>query len=81
MANAVQEDRLQSFIQRIEKLEDDKEFIKEDIKQVYAEAKAVGYEPKIMRKVVRLRKMDDEKRREEEQLLDLYLGAVEGMTA
>ena len=81
MANAVQEDRLQSFIQRIEKLEDDKEFIKEDIKQVYAEAKSAGYEPKIMRKVVRLRKMDDEKRREEEQLLDLYLGAVEGMTA
>jgi uncharacterized protein (UPF0335 family) len=81
MANAVQEDRLQSFIQRIEKLEEDKEFIKDDIKEVYAEAKAAGFEPKIMRKVIRLRKMDDEKRREEEQLLDLYLGAVEGMTA
>lgn len=69
-------DRLKMFIDRIERLENEKKGISEDIKEVYGEAKAVGYDPKIIRKVIRLRNMDNEKRREEEELIDLYLAAL-----
>ena len=68
--------RLRSFIERVERLESEKSELAEDIKEIYAEAKAVGYDPKIMRKIVRMRKMDVEKRREEEALLDVYRLAV-----
>ena len=74
--DAVSGQRLRSFIERIERLEEEKSEILEDIKEVYAEAKATGFEPKIMRKLVRLRKMDTEKRREEEEILNLYKDAV-----
>lgn len=69
-------ERLRSFIERIERLEEEKAHIAEDIKEVYAEAKGVGYDTKTIRKVIALRKMDGEKRRESEELLDLYKTAV-----
>ena len=72
-------DRLKSFIERIERLEEEKKAIQEDIKEVYSEAKAVGFEPKIMRKIVSMRKQELEKRREENALLELYMSAI-GMT-
>lgn len=68
--------RLRSFIERIENLEEEKAALAEDIKEVYAEAKGVGFDAKTMRKIVSLRKKDTEKRREEEELLDLYKSAI-----
>lgn len=68
--------RLKSFIERVERLEEEKAALAEDIKEVYAEAKAVGFDTKTMRKLVRLRKMDVEKRREEDELLELYKAAI-----
>jgi len=68
--------RLRSFIERVERLEAEKAELAEDIKEVYGEAKANGYDPKIMRKIVRMRKMDVEKRREEEALIEVYRNAV-----
>jgi uncharacterized protein (UPF0335 family) len=69
-------ERLKSFIERIERLEEEKAGLAEDIKDVYAEAKAVGFDSKTMRKIIRLRKMDTEKRREEDELLELYKAAI-----
>lgn len=68
--------RLKSFFERIERLNEEKSDLAEDIKEVFAEAKGVGFDVKIMRKIITLRKMDGEKRREEEELLDLYKTAV-----
>ena len=68
--------RLRSFIERVERLEEEKTALMEDIKEVYAEAKGVGFDAKTMRKIVSLRKKDTEKRREEEDLLDLYKSAI-----
>ena len=68
--------RLKSFIERIEKLEEEKASIGADIKDVYAEAKGTGFDVKTLRKIVRLRKMDEEKRREENELLELYCAAI-----
>ena len=72
----VAQDRLRSFIERIERLEEEKTVLMADIKEVYAEAKGTGLDPKTMRKVIRLRKMDDSDRQEEEFLLDTYLSAL-----
>ena len=69
-------ERLRSFIQRIEKLEEDKAAVGEDLKEVYAEAKGTGFDTKIIRNIVRLRKKEVEKRREESELLDLYMSAI-----
>ena len=69
-------ERLRSFIQRIEKLEEDKAAVGEDLKEVYAEAKGVGFETKIIRQIVRLRKVEVEKRRENDELLELYKAAI-----
>lgn len=69
-------DRLKSFIERVERLETEKKVIAEDIKEVYAEAKTTGFEPKIIRKIVSYRKMELEKRREESELLELYMSAI-----
>jgi len=67
---------LRAFIERIEKLEEEKHAISDDIKDVYAEAKGTGFDPKILRKIVSLRKQDKSKRHEEEEILDLYLSAL-----
>lgn len=69
-------DRLKSYVDRIERLEEEKKVIAEDIKDVYTEVKAAGFDVKIVRKAIALRKMEDHKRREEEELLDLYLDAL-----
>jgi uncharacterized protein (UPF0335 family) len=68
--------RLKSFIERIERLEEEKAGLAEDIREVYGEAKATGFEPKIMRKIIRLRKMDAQKREEEIALLETYSAAI-----
>ncbi|ADM10025.1 hypothetical protein PB2503_09864 [Parvularcula bermudensis HTCC2503] len=74
--DGVAADRLRLFIERIERLEEDKKGVMEDIKEVYAEAKGEGYDTKIMRQVIRLRKMESHDRQEMEALLDLYLSAL-----
>lgn len=68
--------RLKSFLERIERLESEKAALMEDIKEVYAEAKGTGFDTKTMRKIISLRKMDNDKRRESEELLDLYKSAI-----
>ena len=70
------DNRLKSFIERIERLEDEKNNILSDIKEVYSEAKNSGYDPKIMRKVLLIRKMDIDERLEQEALLDTYRNAL-----
>lgn len=67
---------LKAFIERIERLEEEKCAIGDDIKAVYAEAKANGYDAKIMRRIVARRKKDADRVREEEEILDLYLAAL-----
>lgn len=69
-------DRLKSFIERIERLEEEKAGLANDVKDVYAEAKATGFDTKIMRQIIRLRRMDKEDRKEQEELLDLYRQAL-----
>ncbi|MDV7340655.1 DUF2312 domain-containing protein [Terasakiella sp. A23] len=69
-------DHLRSFIERIERLEEEKAGIAADIKDVYAEAKGTGFDVKIMRQLVRLRKMEDHDRSEQEEILDLYKRAL-----
>ena len=69
-------DRLRSLVERIERLEEEKQAIAGDIREVFAEAKGAGFDTKIMRQVVRLRKMDQQDRSEQEAVLDLYLHAV-----
>ncbi|MBI3441118.1 MAG: DUF2312 domain-containing protein [Proteobacteria bacterium] len=68
--------RLKSFIERVERLEEEKRAIAEDVRDVYGEAKSIGFDPKVMRKIVSLRKTNLEKRREEQELLDLYMAAI-----
>ena len=68
--------QLRLFIERIERLEEEKKGIADDIRDVYAEAKAVGYDAKIMRQIVRLRKMPVHDRREMEAILDVYKSAL-----
>lgn len=72
----VNDDRLRLLIERVERLEEEKKGIGDDIKDVYLEAKAVGYDVKIMKEVIKLRKMAPDDRREHETLLDLYKAAL-----
>ena len=72
----VTDDRLRLLIERIERLEEEKKAIADDIKDVFVEAKAVGYDAKIMKQVIRLRKMQPDDRREMETILDLYKSAL-----
>ena len=69
-------DQLRAFIERIERLEEEKTALATDIKEVYAEAKSNGFDTKIMRKVVSIRKMDSAAREEQDALIDLYMSAV-----
>lgn len=75
-SDSVDAGHLLAFIERIEHLEEEKRTISEDIKEVYAEAKGTGYDIKILRKIVSMRRQDKEKRREEEEILGLYLAAL-----
>lgn len=69
-------EHLRQFIERIERLEEEKAGIAQDIRDVFAEAKSSGFDPKIMRQVIRIRKMADAERDEQETLLDLYKQAL-----
>jgi uncharacterized protein (UPF0335 family) len=69
-------DRLKSFIERIERLEEEKRALAEDIKEVYAEAKGTGFDTKVMRQLIKLRKMDKDDLDEQETLLDVYKRAI-----
>lgn len=74
--NSTAQTQLKTIVERIERLEEDKAAIMGDLKEVYAEAKGNGFDIKILRKVVRIRKQDRAKRQEEEAILDLYLSAI-----
>ena len=69
--------KLKSFVHRIERLETEKSELAADIREVYAEAKGNGFDTKIMRQVIKLRKMEEPDRREQDELLDLYRRALE----
>ena len=73
---AFAEGQLKSLVERIERLEEEKKATSGDIKEVYAEAKANGFDTKIIRKVIALRKRDAAEREEEESLVELYLNAL-----
>ena len=73
---AAAQGRLRTIIERLERLEEDKKAVMEDMKEVFAEAKGEGYDVKVLRKVIRMRKQDKAKRQEEEAILDLYLSAL-----
>ncbi len=77
--NATAQGQLKAVVERIERLEEDKAAVMADLKEVYAEAKGNGFDVKIIRKVIRLRKQDTAKRQEEEAILDLYLSAIGGL--
>lgn len=70
--------RLRTILERVERLEEDKAAIVADIKEVYAEAKGEGFDVKILRKIVSLRKKTEAARQEEEALLETYMAALEG---
>lgn len=74
--NGQEDERLRLLIERVERLEEEKKAIGDDIKDVYLEAKSVGYDAKIMRQIVRLRKMKPDDRREMEAILDVYKRAL-----
>ncbi len=68
--------QLRAFIERIERLEEDKKTVAEDIKEVYAEMKGTGFDTKAVRTIIRLRKKDQAERQEEESILELYMNAL-----
>jgi uncharacterized protein (UPF0335 family) len=76
---ATAQGKLKSLIERIERLEEDRAAVAADLKEVYAEAKGEGFDTKIIRKVIRLRKADTAKRQEEEALIELYISAIGGL--
>ncbi len=80
MTIVLDETRVEAFIERIERLEEEKAAIAGDIKEVYAEAKGNGFDTKVLRKIVSIRKQDANERMEQEALLELYLTAL-GMQA
>ena len=69
-------DQLKAFVERIERLEEDKKATSDDIRDVYAEAKGTGFDTKALRSIVRLRKLDTDERREQQEVLDTYLHAL-----
>ena len=80
-ASGVARDQLRAIIERIEKLEEEKQAITDDIKEVYGEAKANGFDTKTLRQIVRIRRLDSAERQEQEALLDLYMHALGMMPA
>ena len=75
-SGSVDHRQLRSFVDRIERLEEEKQTISDDIKDVYAEAKGNGFDVKILRRVISIRKMDRSEREEMEAMLELYLAAL-----
>jgi len=76
MSNGPNKDEVLQYINRIERLEEDKKSVSDDIKDVYAELKNNGYDAKIIRKLVSIRRKSKEERKEEEALLELYMSAI-----
>lgn len=76
MTGTVAADQLRSIIERIERLEEEKQSIADDVKDVYGEAKANGYDVKVLRKIIALRKMDPAERSELESIMDVYMHAL-----
>lgn len=75
-SGTVAAEQLRAFIERIERLEEEKQSISDDVKEVFAEAKGTGFDTKAMRTIIRLRKKDKAERDEEEAMLELYLSAL-----
>lgn len=75
-SQGVSRDQLKSYVARIERLEEEKKGLADDLKDVYAEAKAFGFDIKILRKVISMRKQDANERAEQEAILDIYLAAL-----
>ena len=73
---SVAQDQLRAFIERIERMEEEKAAIAADIKEIYAEAKGNGFDTKVLRQVIRIRKQDRSERLEQEAILELYLAAL-----
>ena len=78
--DSVAQDQLKAFVERIERMEEEKKAIADDIREIYAEAKGNGFDIKVLRQVVKIRKQDHSERMEQEAILDLYLAAL-GMQA
>lgn len=78
--DSVAQDQLRAFIERIERMEEEKKAISDDIKEIYAEAKGNGFDTRVLRQIVRIRKQDHAERMEQEALLELYMAAL-GMAA
>jgi uncharacterized protein (UPF0335 family) len=79
-SDSVAQDQLKAFVERIERMEEEKKAIADDIRDIYAEAKGNGFDVKVLRQIVRIRKQDHNERMEQEALLDLYMAAL-GMYA
>lgn len=79
-SDAVAQDQIRAFVERIERMEEEKKAIADDIREIYAEAKGNGFNTKILRQTIKIRKQDHAERMEEESLLELYLVAL-GMQA
>ncbi len=75
-SDSVAQDQIRAFIERIERMEEEKRAIADDLKEIYAEAKGNGFDTKVLRQVVRIRKQDRAERMEQEALLDLYMAAL-----
>jgi uncharacterized protein (UPF0335 family) len=75
-AENVAQDQLRAFVERIERLEEEKKAIADDIKEIYAEAKGNGFDTKVLRQVIRIRKQDRNERLEQEAILELYMAAL-----
>lgn len=78
--DSVAQDQIKAFIERIERLREEKDAITGDIREVYAEAKGNGFDTKVLREIVRIRRLDHAERMEHEALLELYMTAL-GMAA
>jgi len=76
MTDSVADDQLRAFIERIERMEEEKKAIADDIKEIYAEAKGNGFDTKVLRTVIRIRKQDAAERMEQEAILELYMTAL-----
>ncbi|MBL1421037.1 MAG: DUF2312 domain-containing protein [Alphaproteobacteria bacterium] len=75
-STGVARDRLKTFIERVERLEEEKKAITDDMKEIFAEAKGEGFDVKVIRMIIRIRKQDSNERAEQEAILDLYLHAL-----
>lgn len=76
MTEVIQTQELKTLIERIERLEEDKTNVQTDIKEVYSEAKSLGFDTKIIKRVIKLRKMDEASREEEKSLVEIYSDAL-----